>query len=54
VLLVGLFLYFLFVCFAEVGLELREYSLSETTSPFCEGFLRIWPHKPFAWADFKA
>jgi hypothetical protein len=48
---------FLAFCFAELGLELRAYTLSHSTSPFCDGFFRdrVSPrsHQLFAWAGFK-
>jgi hypothetical protein len=38
-------------CIFFVGLELRTYTLSHSTSPFFS--LEIGPHKLFAWAGFK-
>jgi hypothetical protein len=36
-----------------VGLELRAYTLSHSTSPFIEGFFEIESLELFSWAGFK-
>jgi hypothetical protein len=33
---------------AILGLELRAFTLSHSTSPFCEGFFKIGSHELFA------
>jgi hypothetical protein len=54
---IGIFLSFLFCfvfCFAVLGLELRAYTLSHSTSPFFTvGFFEIGSLKLFAWADLN-
>jgi hypothetical protein len=45
---------YIFLFFAVLGLELRAFTLSDSTSPiFCEGFFKIESHKLFAWAGFE-
>jgi hypothetical protein len=40
--------------FAVLGLELKVYTLSRSTSPFfVKGFFEIGSHELFAWAGFK-
>jgi hypothetical protein len=43
-----------FPFFAVLGLELRAYTLSHSTSPFfVMGVFEIGSHKKFAWDGFK-
>jgi hypothetical protein len=43
-----------FFVFAVLGLELRVFTLSNSTSPiFVKGFFEIGSHELFAWAGFK-
>jgi hypothetical protein len=47
---IPMLLFFLVV----LGLELRAYTLSHSTSPsFVMGFFEIGSHQVFSWADFK-
>jgi hypothetical protein len=34
--------FYLFLFFVVLGLELRAYTLSHSTSPFCDGFFQYW------------
>jgi hypothetical protein len=48
----NIFIY-LFI-FAVLGLKLRAYTLSHSTSPFfCDGFFEIGSLELFAWAGFE-
>jgi hypothetical protein len=46
--------FFVVVVFAALGLELRAYILSHSTSPFfVMGFFKIGSNELFAWAGFE-
>jgi hypothetical protein len=48
------FIYFNYLLFTVLGLELRVYTFSHSTSPFfCEGLFEIRSPKLFAHAGFK-
>jgi hypothetical protein len=49
-----MFFFFFFFFFAALGLELRAFTLSHSTSPFfVMGILEIGSHKLFAQAGFE-
>jgi hypothetical protein len=50
-----MFLFYLFIhLFAVLGIELRAYTFSYSTSPFfVKGFFEIGSLKLFSWAGFE-